>query len=600
MKNQIIKRLFDTVDYQLSNFPQSQMLSTKVNGQWLSYSTKDVKKIVDDFSAGLIKLGISGGNGDVQSCDKIAIISKNCPEWIFTDLAVQQTGAILVPLYPTNNNHELEFILNEVQAKYLFVGDAELYEKMYPLQSHVPSLKKIISFDQIDGVTNWKEIIALSNDALLNILWEVKDRIQISHVATIIYTSGTTGTPKGVMLTHKNIYSDILFSKRSFPFADHPGYRSLSFLPLNHIFEKLMTYLFLFSGVNIFFAENMNTVAENMKEVKPNCFSSVPRVLEKIFERIEEAGSHLQGFKKLLFNWSIRVAEKFEKLSRRSFVYRLKLKVADFIIFRRWRLEMGGHLEFIVVGGAACQVRLLNVFYAAGIPIYEGYGPTENSPVICVNRFGAENIKFGTVGPPIDGIEVRLAEDGEICVKGDTVMIGYFKRPDLTARVIKDGWLYTGDIGCWVEKKFLKITDRKKELFKTSGGKYVAPQPIENRFRENPFIEQIMLVGNDRKFVGALIVPAYAILKRWLLEKGFSYNDCENEKIIQKPEVIALYNTVVNRINPEFNHVEQVKKFVLMKKEWGINSGEVTPKLSIRRNYVLEKYKNEIASMYRT
>jgi len=592
-----LKRLFDCIEHQLQHFPKHDMLNGKVNGEWKSYGTAQVKKIVDEFSAGLIELGVSANDFSDEGTDKIAIISNNRPEWVFTDLAVQQTGAVLVLLYPTTSINEIQFILNDALVKYIFVSDKELFEKINSIKPAVPSLKKIFSFDEIEGVDNWTVVSALATGASKQKLEETKKQISPEHLATIIYTSGTTGIPKGVMLTHKNIYTDVMYGKKSFPFLDEPDYKALSFLPLNHIFEKNLTYIYLYGGNGIYYAESLDTIGANMKEVKPDCFTTVPRLLEKVFERIMTAGAQLTGIKRKLFFWSVRLAEQYDTPGADSPFYKTKLNIANKLVFRKWREALGGNIKFIVTGGAACQVKLLRIFNAAKIPVYEGYGPTENSPVITVNRRGkgCKNM-LGTVGSVLDGLEVKLEDDGEICVKGTSVMKGYYKRPDLTAETVIDGWLHTGDIGVWIEDKYLKITDRKKEIFKTSGGKYVAPQVLENVFKSSPFIEQIMVVGEGKKFVSALIVPSFSYLKTWMQLHNLSFTT--NEAAIRNEEVIRKYQSVVDELNAQFNHVEQIKKFELLAAEWSLDTGEMTPKMSLKRKVVLEKFKDVIDRIY--
>ncbi|MCX6209895.1 MAG: long-chain fatty acid--CoA ligase [Bacteroidetes bacterium] len=516
-----VKRLFDAIDFQLNKFGNKpDVLAAKINGEWKGNSATQIQDTANKLSAALVQLGVGGNDYTAESADKIAIISNNRPEWVITDIAVQQTGAILVPLYPTTNPLEVDFILNDCQAKYIFVSDAEMYNKIKALQPNILSLKNIYSFDKIEGCNHYTELINVATETSLQKVEAIKKGIPVSHLATIIYTSGTTGTPKGVMLSHSNIYTCIMYSKQSFPFEDRPEVRALSFLPLNHIFEKVITYIYLYSGISIYYAESLDTIGDNIREVKPFGFSCVPRLLEKVYEKIMAKGAELTGIKRKLFYWAVGLGEKYDNNISGGFWYNLQLKIANKIIFKKWREALGGSVEFIVTGGAACPVHLLRIFNAAGVAVYEGYGPTENSPVISVNRKGRNGMKFGTVGPPIDNIEVKLAEDGEIIVRGTTVMEGYYKRPDLTAETIINGWLHTGDIGTWVDNKFLKITDRKKELFKTSGGKYVAPQPIENKCKESDFIEQIVVVGNDKKFVGALIVPSFVELKKWMDQQG--------------------------------------------------------------------------------
>jgi len=592
----IIKRLFDCLDHQLQHFPKKDMLAAKENGGWVSYSTEQSIEIVNRFSAGLLKLGLSGNDMTAMGSDKIAIISNNRPEWLFTDLAAQQLGVILVPVYPTTNPLELEFILNDASVKYIFVSNDELFEKIKGIVEKVPSIKTIYTFDKIEGAAHWSEVTGLADEASLQQVNAVKQTIPASHLATIIYTSGTTGTPKGVMLSHKNIYTNVQFSKESFPFNDAPESRVLSFLPLNHIFEKTCSYIYLYSGISIYYAESLETIGDNLREVKPNGFTTVPRLLEKVFERIMSKGKELTGVKRKLFFWAVDLAEKYDNRISGGLWYNMRLAVANKLIFTKWREALGGNVSFIVTGGAACQVKLLRIFNAAKVPVYEGYGPTENSPVISVNRQEKGGTKFGTVGPVLNGLQVKLEEDGEICVTGPCVMEGYYKRPDLTAETVIDGWLHTGDIGVWDEGKFLKITDRKKELFKTSGGKYVAPQPIETKLKESPFVEQVMVVGAERKFVGALIVPSFHTLRDWMKEKGINYTT--NEDVIHHPRVLELYKGLVESFNRFFNHVEQIKKFELLPHEWTIETGEMTPKMSLKRKVVMEKFKDAVERIY--
>ncbi|MCW3082159.1 long-chain fatty acid--CoA ligase [Segetibacter sp.] len=591
-----LKRLFDCLDYQLSKFPKADMLAAKVDGSWQRHSTREVQETVNALSAGLLQKGISGNDMSVENADKVAIISNNRPEWIFADLAVQQTGAILVPVYPTTSSLELEFIFRDAAIKMIFVSSKELLEKILIVADRVPSLKNIYTFDNVPGAENWRSLL-VHEPALLQEAGELKARISPKQVATIIYTSGTTGTPKGVMLSHENIYTNVQFSRESFPFPDAPMQKVLSFLPLNHIFEKMVTYIFTFSGISIYYAESLETIAENLREIKPDGFTTVPRLLEKVFEKIMSKGNDLTGVKRKLFFWAVALAEKYDNHTDGGIWYNAQLALANKLIFSKWRDALGGNISFVVTGGAACQVKLLRIFTAAKIPIYEGYGPTENSPVISVNRkIPKTDTRFGTVGPPIKGIEVKLAEDGEILVKGPTVMLGYYKRPDLTEEVIIDGWLHTGDIGVWESNRYLKITDRKKELFKTSGGKYVAPQPIENKLKESTYVEQVMVVGSGYKFVGALIVPSFTMLREWMRDNEIPFTT--NEAAIKHPKVIELFIDLVDSFNKYFNHVEQIKKFELLPNEWGIETGEMTPKMSLKRKVVLEKHQAAVDRIY--
>ena len=590
-----IKRLFDCIEHQLQHFPQEDMLAAKENGTWRKYSTQEVAQTVNELSAGLLSLGLSAHNFTPEGSDKIAIISGNRPEWLISDMAAQQLGIIWVPVYPTTNPIELTFILNDASVKYMFASNQELYNKVMSIKDKVECLKEVFTFDHIPGATHWSAL--KNNDAsLLAQVNEIKKTIPVDQVATFIYTSGTTGTPKGVMLTHKNVYFNLQSGKESFPFPDAPDQRVLSFLPLNHIFEKVASYIYMYSGMSVYYAESMETIAANLREVQPDGFSTVPRLLEKVFESIMLKGEALTGIKRKLFFWSVALAEQYDNFNPGSWWYQKKLQIANKLIFSKWREGLGGKVKFIVTGGAACQVKLLRIFNAAQIPVFEGYGPTENSPIISINLNKPGGSKYGTVGHVINGVQLKIEADGEICVAGPSVMLGYYKRPDLTAETIINGWLHTGDIGEVIEGKYLKITDRKKELFKTSGGKYVAPQPIENKMKESPFIEQILLVGDNRRFVSALIVPGFSKLKDWAKQHGIEYTS--NETIIQNTMVIAMIADIVDEYNKLFNQVEQIKKFTLLPREFTIEKGEMTPKLSVKRKEVLSNFSKEVELMY--
>ncbi len=590
------ERLFDCIAYQLEKFPKPDMLAAKEKGVWRKYSTKEVAESVDALACGLSAIGVSGNDLTVDRQDKIGIISNNRAEWLITDLAVQKLGAVLVPVYPTTSNHEIEFIFRDATVKYVFVSSNELYEKVQQVRPNIPSIQNIYTFDQISGADHWSSLLHDATDTKKQELESISKNIRPEHLATLIYTSGTTGTPKGVMLTHKNILSNVMLSKESFPFEDRPDFKVLSFLPLNHIFEKMVSYIYLFSGNSIYYAEGMETIGANLLEVKPDLFTTVPRLLEKVYERIMAKGAALKGIKRSLFFWAVELGKKYDNNRKLGLWYRIQLSLANKLIFNKWREALGNNIKYIITGGAACQERILRIFNGAGIPVYEGYGPTENSPVISVNRRGPGLCRFGTVGPVLNGIEMRLEADGEICVRGPSVMKGYFKRPDLTAESVIDGWLHTGDIGVLEDGKFLRITDRKKELFKTSGGKYVAPAAIENKLHESRFIEQVIVVGSEMKFVGALIVPAFAQLTEWCKQHG--YDTSSREAMIQNPSVIKFYREIVGEFNQEFNHVEQIKKFELLPSEWSVEAGELTPKMNIKRKIILEKYKPVIDKIY--
>jgi long-chain acyl-CoA synthetase len=589
-------RIFDCIDYQLKRFAKADMFAAKENAEWKTYSTEEVKATVNKLSAGLLQLGVSGNDMTIENQDKIALVSKNRPEWLLLDLACQQIGAALCPIYPTTNINELEFIFNDATVKYVFISGQEILDKVNIIRNNVPSLKNVYSFDIQEGVDYWKKITETVSAVDLLQLEDIKATVRPEHCATIIYTSGTTGTPKGVMLSHRNIVTNVINARKSFPFEDNSTARALSFLPLNHIFERMVSYIYITSGISIYYAESLETIAENLREVKPNLFTTVPRLLEKVYEKIMEKGATLTGIKRKLFDWAVGLGSKYDNLKSGGIWYNVQLALANKLIFNKWREALGGNIECIITGGAACQVRLLRVFNAAGVPIYEGYGPTENSPVISVNCRSKAGTKFGTVGLVIQGQEVKLEADGEICVKGPSVMMGYYKRPDLTAETIIDGWLHTGDIGIFEDGKYLKITDRKKELFKTSGGKYVAPQPIENKMKESPFVEQMMIVGAEQKFVGALIVPSVPNLKEWMQHKGIKFTTIEDA--VNNPKVLDLYRELIDSFNKFFNHVEQVKKFELLPHEWTIDSGELTPTLKLKRKVIMEKNKNAVERIY--
>lgn len=571
------------------------MLAGKAGGQWKKFSTREVQETVNHLSAGLLSLGIGPNDMTVEGRDKVAILCKNRPEWVMLDLAVQQIGALLTPIYPTINVNELEFVLNDAQVKIVFTNDEDSFHKVMSIKHKIPSLKEVFTFEHVANARHWKDVTAASTPGLIAQIKPIADRISYEDTATIIYTSGTTGTPKGVMLSHRNILSNVEASTPCFP----PGerMRALSFLPLNHIFERMVTYLYLFNYTAIYYAESLETIGDNLKEVKPDMFTTVPRLLEKVYDKIMQKGNELTGLKKKLFFWAHDLAEKFEINKSQGSWYDFQLGMANKLIFSKWREGLGGNIKCIVTGGAACQVRLIRIFTAARIPIMEGYGLTETSPVISVNRYNEEGRMFGTVGPLIDKVEVKIAEDGEILSRGPNIMMGYYKRPDLTAEVLTtDGWFRTGDIGTLVDNRFLKITDRKKELFKTSGGKYVAPLPIENKLKESPFIEQVMLVGSERKFVGALIVPSLPNLKDWCRKNGITEEN--SEALVRLPKVTEMYKELVESFNKFFNHVEQVKKFELLAHEWSVDTGEMTPKLSLKRKVIMEKYRDAIERIY--
>jgi len=587
------KRLFDCLEFQMHKGGKPDMLAAKENGQWKKYSTSEVISIVDQLAAGLLEMGAGYGDGSVEGRDKIAVLSKNRPEWLMLDLAVQKSGAVLTPFYPTIHINELEYVLNDAKVTLMFVNDENDFEKVTSIKQRVPSLRAIYTFEKIDNASHWSEIFIPVSESIKSNLKNISDRITNEDLATIIYTSGTTGKPKGVMLSHRNILSNVIASIPCLPVAD---LKVLSFLPLNHIYERMISYFYMYKGASIYYAESLESIADNLKEVQPNMFTTVPRLLEKVYDKIMKKGSELTGIKKKLFFWAHDLASRFEINKHQGVWYNVQLALANKLIFKKWREALGNNILCIVSGGAACQVRLIRIFTAAKIPVLEGYGLTETSPVISVNRYQEENRKFGTVGPLLDNVEVKIAEDGEILCKGPNIMMGYYRQPDLTNEVIIDGWFHTGDIGTIVDNKYLKITDRKKEMFKTSGGKYVAPLPIENKLKESVLIEQAMVVGADKKYVGALIVPSFPNLKEWAKQQGIE--DRSNEALIKNPKVKELYKDLIETFNKYFNQVEQIKRFELLPFEWTIEGGEMTPKLSIKRKVVMEKNAPAIDRIY--
>jgi len=586
-------RLFDCIEIQAQS-PVPNLLNGKLNGAWTHYSTQQAHQMIYRLAKALLDMGVSANEWTTEGRDKIGLISAGRPEWLMTDLAVQLTGAILVPLYPNTGPKELQEILREAGVKYLFVGTKELYDKVAAIAPELPDLKKVYTFDQVPGADNWETLMRSFDEADQLRLKAISDQIEEDSIATIIYTSGTTGRPKGVMLTHKNILSNVKTSTTLLNQVPFKEKRALSFLPLNHIFEKMVSYIYLFDGYTIHYAESMDTIGADLKDVKPSIFTSVPRLFEKVFERIMITGQSLTGIKRKIFFWSIKIAEQYE-LEGKSAWYKFKLGIADKLVFTKWREALGGNVQLVLLGSSATPVRIERLFTAAGVNVAEGYGLTETSPVVAVNQFDIKHRRFGTVGPLIDGVQVKIAEDGEILCKGPNIMAGYYKQPELTAEVITDGWFHTGDVGTF-DGIFLKITDRIKEIFKTSGGKYVAPLPIENRMKESPLIEQMMVVGSNRKFTAALIVPSFVNLRSWCAANkinGPSIND-----FVKDPKVIELFQSIVDQYNPEFNHVEQVKKIALLSGEWSIDGGELTPTGKMKRRVILEKYSGEIEKIY--
>lgn len=583
-----ITRVFDLIAYALKHYEQDRLFNQKVGGQWKHYSTREFCNLVNQSSLGLLRLGIS-------PTDRVGIIAPNRPEWNILDFAIQQIGAISVPVYPTMTVDDYRFIIEDSGMKLVLVGSAELGNKVREASSHLPAPPQVFCLEHCPDFKHWSEISLLGQGESVRRLETYKENITPDDLLTIIYTSGTTGTPKGVMLTHANLVSNFTDSLPAVPVMK--GHRALSFLPLCHVYERMIIYLYMRVGLEVWYAESMETISDNLKEVKPHIFTTVPRLLEKVYDKIVQKGHELTGVKKALFFWALQLGHQFEPGTRRSWWYETRLDLANKLIFSKWREALGGNIVCVVVGSAALQPRLARVFWGARIKVLEGYGLTETSPVVAVNRVDESQHRVGTVGMLIDNVEVRIAADGEIMVKGPNIMKGYYKRPDLTEQVIDaDGWLHTGDIGELVEGRFLKITDRKKEMFKTSGGKYVAPQVIENKLKEILVIEQAMVVGEGRKHPAALIVPNFASLKDWCALKGIGYTT--DAQMIVHPEVLTKFDREIEGKNQGLGQWEKIKKFKLLPRLWTIDAGELTPTLKLKRKVLLQRYAAEIDGLY--
>jgi long-chain acyl-CoA synthetase len=586
-------RVFDLLPYQLEHFPRNAAFAQKLGGEWKMFSTAESLNLIAALAWGLHMAGVRKG-------DRVANVAEtNRPEWYFIDSAVMSLGAVDLPIYPNISVEEFEFILSDSEAKLLFVSSDRLYHLLAPLQSKLPAVQHIYTYDPVAGAEQWTQLTAAGQEGLgeqgnKSVLEKIKANVSPADLATLIYTSGTTGAPKGVMLSHSNLMTNC-FAVATLIQGASPE-RALSFLPLCHIYERTLVNVYVYLGTAVFFAQSLNSVGDDLREVGPQVFATVPRLLEKIYEKIVASGSELKGPKRTLYLWAMHIAEQFEPGGPIRWVRRLKLTVADRLIYYHWRKALGGRIRAIVSGSAALQPRLARVFWAARIPIYEGYGPTEASPVISANYPGQGHYKIGTVGPVIPGGEVKIAADGEILYRGPNVMMGYYHRPELTSEVLDgEGWLHTGDVGTF-DGAFLKITDRKKEIFKTSGGKYIAPQQIENRMRESKFIAQIMVVGENRKFPAALIVPAFQMIADYFNRKGIELRS--NREIVADRQVNALIESEIHRLNEHFGHYAQIKKFILLAEEWSLAGGELTPTLKLKRRQLVQKYTGEIESLY--
>lgn len=578
-----VTRLFDFPYHQLAKNNLIDCLVTKYQGQWIKTSTQEFIDQANTISRALLKMG-------VKKNDKIALIStNNRTEWSVMDIGILQIGAQTIPIYPTITAEEYQYILNHSESIYCFISDQEIFDKIHSIQSQVPTLKEVYSFDKITGCKNWKELLQSGADESNQPAVETcKAEVLPSDLATIIYTSGTTGTPKGVMLTHNNVVSNVIDSTPRIPIAESNS-RAMSFLPVCHIFERMLLYLYQYYSVSIYFAESIEKISDNLKEVKPHVMSVVPRLLEKVYDKIYAKGTELSGIKKTMFFWAVNLGLQWEPYGINGWWYEKKLSLARKLIFSKWKEALGGELEIMVSGSAALQPRLTRVFCAAGIPVMEGYGLTETSPVISVNDTRNSMFRIGTVGKPIDNVEVKIANDGEILCKGPNIMMGYYKNPELTAQVMSGDYFHTGDIGEIDADGFLKITDRKKEMFKTSGGKYIAPQLIENALKQSLFIDQVMVIGEGEKMPAAFIQPSFDYVKEWAKRKEIDWGD-SLESLCSNQRVITRIQKEVDYYNQKFGQWEKIKRFELTPEVWSIDAGHLTPTMKLKRRSVKEKY----------
>ncbi len=581
-------RLFDLIEFAKSNMDRPDALSDKATGSWRSYSTSKCIETIENFGLGLYSLGIRKG-------DKIGMVSENRTEWNFIDQGIISIGGVTVAVYTTQTVEQVDYILNDSSSKLFFVSTQDLYDRLNPIFRNVKTLQKVYSINDISGADSWKTVLNDGEELRKqqpDLIKELKSQVAGSDLATLIYTSGTTGMPKGVMLSHNNIVSNVLSCAEVISLENGKD-KSLSFLPLCHSFERMVSYWFMYKGVGIYYAESLEKIADNLKEVHPTIFTTVPRLLEKVYDKIVGKGADLHGAKKQLFFWALNLGKRYEIGKDLGAVYNFQLKLANKIIFSKWREALGGNVRFVVSGGAALSGKLANVFTAAQITILQGYGLTETSPVIAVAR--PNRNRAGTVGPVIDGVEIKIAEDGEILTRGPNLMMGYYNKQKDTDEVIIDGWFHTGDIGK-LEDGFLSITDRKKEIFKTSGGKYVAPQPIENDLKSSRFIEMAQVIGDGHKYPAALIVPSFVNLKAHFEKSGKKFTS--NEELVHDAEVVSILQEEVDKVNSKLGQTEKIKKFELLTKDWTIDGGELTPKMSIKRKFILEKYAEKVNAIY--
>ena len=585
-------RTFDLLTRMQNQFAdKTDVLAGKEEGKWKRYSVKEYIDYCNWVSYALLSMGIKKG-------DKVAIISNNRPEWNFTDFGISQIGAVSVPIYPTISSEEYAYILGHVEPKLIFISDKNLYVKIKPIIDQIPGIADIYTFDKVAEAKPFTGILALGKEMASSLegqLAKAKTAVEPSDLATIIYTSGTTGFPKGVMLMHSNLVSNFIESSRIHHIGS--GAKVLSFLPLSHIYERTLSYHFQYKGVSIYYAENVGTIMDNLKEIKPEIIAVVPRLLERIYDRIISKGKELRGIKKKIFFWAVNIGLRYELNGDNGWLYELKLSIANKLVFHKWREALGGKIQIISSAGAPLQARLNRIFWAARMNVLEGYGLTETSPVVSINNLSSKEVMFETVGPLLKDVQVKIAEDGEILTKGPNLMLGYYKELKLTEEAIdKEGWFHTGDIGIFIHGKYLKITDRKKEIFKISSGKYIAPQVIENRLKESVFVDQVMVIGENQKFASALITPDFEYLHKWASINQISFGD--NEELINNPFVFAQYQKEVSEMNLNLSDHEKIKRFRLVSDEWTAETGELSPTLKLKRKVLYKKYTDVINNIF--
>jgi len=586
-----VKRTFDILEHCLKNYPRADAVCGKYDNQWIPFSTEQFARQSELLALGLMALGLKKG-------DRVATVSGNRPEWSFVDMALSMTGAVHVPVYPTISEEEYSYIFSHAETRYIFISDEKLFKKLNPMIGQIPSLEQIFTFNQVTGATNIDHLYNLGKEHEQDLAYPLhllKQSIEEDEMVTLIYTSGTTGIPKGVMLSHRNLVSN--FTTHAHNFEMGPAHKAISFLPLCHIFERIVNYNFLYKGIGMYYVETLAQIMPAIKEVQPHIFCGVPRLLERVYNSILTKGKQLKGIKKKLFFWAVDLGRSFEFNAKMNPWFRLKLAIADKLIYSKWREGLGGNLQIVVSGGAALQPRIARVFSAAKIYVLEGYGLTETSPVIAVSNLTTREMKVGTNGPVLPGVQVKIAEDGEILTKGPNLMLGYYLEPELTAEVIdKDGWFHTGDIGILDEGKYLKITDRKKEIFKLTGGKYIAPQMIENKLKESMFIDQVIVIGDHEKFASALIAPNFEYLHEWCAENLILFSD--NAELINHPKVQAVFLHEVKEINKTLGQHEEIKRFRLIADVWSPVTGELSQTLKLKRKIIEAKYKDLMEEIF--